>query len=193
MDFMPQFKVGTEELNVVEEMKLLGLHITTDLKWHANTQNMIKKANSKLWILRRLKRLGADQKDLTDIYCKQIRCHLEFATPVWQGAITKGERSDIERVQRCALRIILDKNYDCYKSALKTVGLEDLESRRTRLCLNFALKASRNVKHQHWFLKKFKRINTRSKNKFCTVNAKHVRYQKSPISYLTELLNKYYE
>ena len=38
MDFMPYFRVGTEELHVVEEMKLLGIHITSDLKWHTNTQ-----------------------------------------------------------------------------------------------------------------------------------------------------------
>ena len=193
MDFMPHFNLEAEELHVVEEMKLLGVHLTSDLKWHTNTSNMIKKANSKLWILRRLKKLGADQDALTDIYCKQVRCHLEFAAPVWQGAITKGERSDIERVQRCALRIILNEKYDSYESALKLVGLEDLESRRTRLCLNFALKATKNVKYQHWFSKKFKHINTRSKTKFCTVNAKHARYEKSPISYLTQLLNKYYE
>ena len=177
----------------MEEMKLLGIQITSDLKWHTNTQNMIRKANSKLWILRRLRKLGADQEDLIDIYCKQIRCHLEFAAPVWQGAITKGERTDIERVQRCALRIVLDGKYENYQSALKLVGLEDLETRRTRLCLNFALKAAKNVKHQHWFNKKFKQINTRSKTKFCSVNAKHTRYEKSPISYLTQLLNKYYE
>ena len=193
MDFMPSFKLGTEELQVVEEMKLLGIHVSTDLKWQTNTQHMIKKANSKLWILRRLGQLGADVSALIEVYCKQIRCHLEFASPVWQGAITKGERSDIERVQRCALRIILNDKYDSYENALKLVGLEDLETRRTRLCLNFALKAAKNIKYQHWFVKKYKNVNTRSKTKFCVANAKHARYENSPISYLTQLLNKYYE
>ena len=32
MDFMPSFKLGTEELQVVEEMKLLGIHTSSDLK-----------------------------------------------------------------------------------------------------------------------------------------------------------------
>ena len=70
---------------------------------------------------------------------------------------------------RCALRIILSEKYEGYESALKLVGLEDLESRRTRLCPNFALKVTKNVRYQHWFSKKFKHINTRSKTKFCTV------------------------
>ena len=103
-------------------MRLLGVHITSDLKWHTNTQNMIKKANSKLWVLRRLKNIGARLEDLLDVYCKLIRCHLEFAAPVWQGAITRNERVDIERVQRCALRIILGDEYQCYENALKPFG-----------------------------------------------------------------------
>ena len=193
MDFLPQFKIGNDELQVVEQLKLLGVCINTDLKWHTNTETMIRKANSKLWIIRRLKNLGAKQEDLIDVYCKQIRCHLEFAAPVWQGAITQAERADIERVQRCAFRIILGDEYDCYDNALRVLGLEDLEKRRVKLCLNFALKAAKNEKYQHWFQRKFKTVNTRSKSKFCAVNAKHARFERSPISYLTQLLNHYYE
>ena len=77
MDFLPEFKVGNEDLQVVEQMKLLGIHITSDLKWQTNTQNMITKASSKLWVLRRLKNIGARDEDLLDVYCRLIRCHLE--------------------------------------------------------------------------------------------------------------------
>ena len=188
-DFLPHFQLGNEELQVVEEMKLLGICVTTDLKWHTNTLNMIKKANYKLWVLRRLRKLGAEQNDLLDVYCKLIRCHLEFAAPVWQGAITQTERDDIERVQRCALRIILGNEYVSYEHALSILGLEDLERRRVRLCLNFALKAAKHEKHQHWFQKKFKTVNTRSKFKFCKIYARHARFERSPICYLTQLLN----
>ena len=193
MDFLPEFKVGNEDLQVVEQMRLLGIHITSDLKWQTNTQNMITKANSKLWVLRRLKNIGAKDEDLLDVYCKLIRCHLEFAAPVWQGAITRNERVDIERVQRCALRIILGDRYSSYENALEVMGLEDLEKRRVKLCLNFALRASKNVKHQHWFQKKLKTVNTRSKAKFCSVFARHARFERSPVNYLTQLLNEYSE
>ena len=127
------------------------------------------------------------------MYCKLIRCHLEFAAPVWQGAITRNERVDIERVQRCALRIILGDEYQCYENALKVVGLDDLEKRRVKLFLNFALKASRNDKHQHWFQRNSKTRNTRSKTKFCSMFARHARFERSPVLYLTQLLNDYSE
>ena len=118
---------------------------------------------------------------------------LGICCPSLAGAITQTERDDIERVQRCALRIILGHEYVSYEHALSILGLEDLERRRVRLCLNFALKAAKHEKHQHWFQKKFKTVNTRSKSKFCKVYARHARYEKSPICYLTQLLNEYFE
>ena len=37
LDFMPNLDLGGHELELVEEMKLLGLMITSDMKWAANT------------------------------------------------------------------------------------------------------------------------------------------------------------
>ena len=68
---------------------------------------MIAKANKRLWILRRLKYLGAKQTDLVDIYTKQIRCVLELAAPAWQDSISQVEKLDLERIQKCACHIIL--------------------------------------------------------------------------------------
>ena len=161
------------------------------MKWHDNTANIVKKSYSKLWILRRLRALGAETQDLVDIYCKQIRCHLEFAVPVWQGAITNYERAAIERVQRCALRIILGDNYSSYQNALDTLNLDDLEKRRVKICLNFGLKAAKHPKHSHWFKERPKFI-TRSNLKYYPVFASNLRLQKSPIAYITKLLNNHF-
>ena len=68
--------------------------------------------------------------------------------PVWQDAITQHERTTLERLQRCALRIILGDRYLTYMQALSVLKLEDLESRRVKLCLNFGLKAAKHEKHQ---------------------------------------------
>ena len=146
-DFLPQFDLDGNELEVVDEVRLLGLIIRSDMKWQANTDNMVTRANKKLWMLRRLKYLGAENVDLVDIYTKQIRSLLELAVPAWQGAITQGERIEIERVQKCALRIILGEGYESYKIALGEFNLEDLESRRMKLSLKFAkkLKCTQNT------------------------------------------------
>ena len=99
IDFMPQVNLDNCELEVVEEMRLLGLIIRSDMKWISNTDQMVTRANKKLWMLRRLKNLGGGPLDLTDIYIKQVRSILELAVPVWHSGITQMERIDIERIQ----------------------------------------------------------------------------------------------
>ena len=77
-----------------------------------------------------------------------------------------------------------------YRSALKQTGLQTLESRRVTLCLKFAKKAAKNPKHQNWFKVSKKALNTRQKQtKYHKVIANKGRYMKSPISYLTSLLD----
>ena len=44
MDFMPNFQLDGHELEVVEEMKILGLILRTDMKWSSNTENIVGKA-----------------------------------------------------------------------------------------------------------------------------------------------------
>ena len=55
IDFLPEFSIEGNDLAVVEKMRLLGLIITPNLKWVSNTQNVVLKANKRMWILRRLK------------------------------------------------------------------------------------------------------------------------------------------
>ena len=136
LDFMPNMCLDGQELEVVEEIKLLGLIVRSDMKWISNTENMAKKANKRLWLLRRLKNLGANNSQLVDVYSKLIRCILELAVPAWQGSITQSEKQDIERIQKSACHIILGQSYTSYHNALKTLHLETLESRRMNSFLN---------------------------------------------------------
>ena len=71
-DFMPNLELANHELEVVEEMRVLGVILQSDMKWAANTDNMVKKAFKKLWVIRRLKGLGAGTNDLVDLYVKQV-------------------------------------------------------------------------------------------------------------------------
>ena len=94
-DFMPTLTlpgmgVG-EYLEVVENFKLLGVVVRSDLKWYDNTNHICKKGYQRLWILRRLKKLGATKHELLDIYYKQVRSVLELAVPVWQPGLTQQE------------------------------------------------------------------------------------------------------
>ena len=80
--------------------------------------------------------------------CRSI---LEFAARVWNGAITNGEKQDIDRTQKGALHIIVGEQYGDYRNALKMTHLESLEARRTKLCVKLAKKAELNEKYKYGF------------------------------------------
>ena len=65
-DFVPAVYIpgGSEPLEVVYQTKLLGVICTSDGKWAENTNYIVKKATSKLWMVRRLKWMGADENIL---------------------------------------------------------------------------------------------------------------------------------
>ena len=181
--------MGGEHLEVVEKYKLLGVWVRSDLKWRDNTDYICQKGYTRLWMLRRLKLLGASQLELLDVYQKQVRSVLELAVPVWQPALTISEKIQIERVHKCALHIIMGVNYLGYTHALKTLGCEKLEDRRTKLCEKFAWKASQHPKFQTWFCKKKTvppSVNTRAKKKkelfkYKSVKTRTERFQNSPL------------
>ena len=188
-DFIPEFKLSNENIEIVEETKLLGLVVSNDMSWASNTQNMVARCSKKLWMLRRLKNLGASIDDLVDVYSKQIRSILEYAVPVWHSSLTGQQRLDLEIIQKSAFSIILGDDYRSYRVALKSLNMETLQSRRVKLCSKFATKSSKSTKFSRWFKVKDKAFNTRQKKKYCEVYSRTVRFERSPIPFLTSLLN----
>ena len=153
-----------------------------------------------MWILRRLKGLGASTDELLDVYIKQVRSVLELAVPVWEPALTIHEVKQIERIQKCALAIILGDQYNNYDQAREQMGIDRLSDRRIKLCENFAKKAAKSEKYQNWFNETENVENNcsmttrRKKNKtvplFRAIPTRTSRYKKSPLPYLTEMLNE---
>ena len=93
-------------------MKLLGVILTSNLSWQAQADYMCQRAYSRIWMLRRLKPLGASQEEFNEVYITQITCLLECVIVVWNSGFTKGQVSQIESVQKCALAVILYKEYN---------------------------------------------------------------------------------
>ena len=94
------------EIERVKEAKVLGLTITDDLKWNAHVEQIVKKANKRLFLLTLLKRAGVDCKDIVDMYTSLIRPVLEYACPVFHAALPKYLQHEIESVQKRALTTI---------------------------------------------------------------------------------------
>ena len=119
---------------------------------------------------------------------------VEFASPVWTSGLTLAKESQIERVQKAAFAIILDEEYNSYARALTKLDREPLSLRRHGLNLKFAKKALISEKFSHWFCEyrsteQNKKTRSVNKNVLVPVEARTKTFLKSPIAYLTRLIN----
>ena len=195
-DFSPELAIDglNDQLGVISETKLLGIVLTNDLKWGANTQYICKKAYKKMWVLRRMKLIGVEPLVILDVYIKEIRSVLELAVPAWHSGLTVQQTADIERVQRVALGIILSDFKSStegmsYNMALVTLDLEPLSVRREKLCVTFAKKTLKS-RHSDMFEDHQTHQNTRHRTKFHEYSTNTKRCYNSPLNYLTRLLNQ---
>ena len=182
--FVPRISLEGSILEVVYETKLLGLVITSNCRWDANTKDIVRKGNSRLWFLRRLKLLGAGEDTMKDIYKLFCRSVLEYGAPVWSGNLTEKNKRDIERIQQNAFKIIY--GWKNYSECLEDISEDSLENRRKDLCLNFAEACLKSNKFSKWFQVG---VCTRNKISYEDPVAKTRRYRNSAVPYLTRLLN----
>ena len=111
-DFSPKLSlVPGQDLEVVEDIKLVGYQLRSDLRTISNTQYIIKRAWKRMWVVRRLKALGASEQELLNVLRAQVLSVLQFATPAWSTLITVLESNRIESVLRTGLYIVYGKRY----------------------------------------------------------------------------------
>ena len=193
LDFPPELHIPgfTENLAVIDQTKLLGVIISSDLKWEANTAYICAKALKRLWILGRLKSLSIPPSFILDVYTKEIRSILELAIPAWHSGLTKKQTNEIEHIQKTALAIILGKPLP-YHEALTFCNLEPLSERREKLCRKFA-KNTLKSKHSDIFktCQTKNTYNIRFKPKFFENFCNTKRFYQSPVNYLTRILNSH--
>ena len=157
-----------------------------------NTSNIIKKANMRMELLRRAAAFGASTNDLKTIYFSYIRSILEHSAVVWHSSLSIENSEDLERIQRSAVKIILQNNHISYEKALNYLQIDKLSDRRKDLCLRFAQKCLKNAKTVDMFPEKKKQhqMKTRQPQKFEIQFARTSRLQSSPLIYMQNLLNQ---
>ena len=142
-------------------------------------------------LLRWVASFGTPVEDLKTIYVLFIRSILEHSATVWHGSITEDNSSDLERVQKSAIKIILQEKYNGYHNGLAQLDLEDLKSRREILCLEFAKKCVKHEKLKHMFPENTKEhsMKTRNNDMYQVQHANTGRLQDSAIIHMQKLLN----
>ena len=191
--FTAALKVDDEEIEVVEQAKLLGVIITDDLKWDKNTEHLVKKANARLQLLRKVAEFTTSLEDKRTIYVLYIRSILEQSSVVWHSSLTQENSDDLERVQKEATRIILGNEFKNYEDALTKVNLDSLQERRKELCRKFAIKCTKSenvrVKDIFQIREKAHCMDTRKEEVYTVDYAHTERLKNSSIPYMQRLLN----
>lgn len=124
-------EINGKPLELVTSARILGLNVSSDLKWNIHVNQLVKKVSSRLYCLRQLKRSAVAPKDLITFYITCIRSLLEYACPVFHRALPGYLSDDLERLQRRALRIIFPSL--SYSSAIVESGLTTLYQRREEI------------------------------------------------------------
>ena len=65
--FTTRLKINDEPIEVIDNAKLLGTFISNDLSWNLNTTSIVKKANARMELLRRVAEFNTPIEDLKNI------------------------------------------------------------------------------------------------------------------------------
>ena len=114
---------------------------------------------------------------------------LEQSCQVWNSSITEENSNDIERVQKNALKIILQDGYLSYENALHIMNFQELKLRREMLCEKFAKSCVSNEKTSKMFPQKNKLKHVRKNERFEVAYARTERLKNTSIPYMQRQLN----
>jgi hypothetical protein len=95
-----------DTIDTVPSFKLLGVNISSDLRWDEHVDMICAKASKRLHYLSLLVRSSVRHAELLLYFKTIVRPIIEYACPVWQPGLTEEHRQRLEAIQCRALRII---------------------------------------------------------------------------------------
>ncbi|KAI4888196.1 hypothetical protein NFI96_018638, partial [Prochilodus magdalenae] len=122
------------DVEVVRSYRYLGVHLDERLDWSVNTDIVYKKAQSRLYFLRRLGSFRICQKLLLLFYQSVVASVLFYAVVCWGGSISKRDAGRLDRLVRKAGSVL-------------GLELESLTPLAERRALNKLLNIMDNVHH----------------------------------------------
>ena len=122
--FIPDLKIGSVNLENVQNFNFLGLTLNENLSWKPHTDKLANKISKYIGILNRLKRY-LPSHILKIIYCSIIHSNLNFSILAWGYNCGR-----LKKLQKRAIRIISNNRYNSHTEPvmkkLEILKLEDL-------------------------------------------------------------------
>ena len=164
--------------------------MSNNLLWNNHINDVIRKANKRLYFIVLLKRARLPVEDIIRFYCTCIKPVLEYCAPVFYHSLSKYLSDDLERVQKRVLSILSPGS--SYQYNLGKFQLPTLQRRRQDLCYNEFRRITCDKTHKlHNLLpsEHQPKYDFRHKRTFNVVRSKTMRYQKTFISKMCSLFN----
>ena len=179
-------------IEIVDQMKILGTIITSQLSWDKNCDAIIRKVNARMQLIRGLQSFGATSQEMVHFWILFCRSVLEQSCVVWGPSLTQENIEDLERTQKSFAKLVLKQNYKTYNQALIQLNLESLEVRRKQMYLKFAKNGIFNNTLTDLFPKNTKehQMKTRNVDKFKVNFANTERLKHASIITMQKLLNE---
>ena len=125
-------KLDGSEINKVETVKSLGVHIDKHLSWSVHVEKITKKIASAIGALKRI-RPFITTKTAVQVYQALIQPHFDYCCSVWDNF---GETlsNKLQKLQNRAVRVITRSPYDASASPLlDSLHLDNLSLRRKKI------------------------------------------------------------
>ena len=102
-DVLPQLSAEPgSQIEVVEQHKIVGQIIRSDLKTISNTENICRKAYKRMWVIRRLKSMNCPESEMLEVLQQQIISVCEVGVAYWGPMITQNVNNMLERTLKTA-------------------------------------------------------------------------------------------
>ncbi|TWW62331.1 hypothetical protein D4764_04G0009780 [Takifugu flavidus] len=111
-------------ITIADSFRFLGTTITRDLKWEPTISSLIKKAQQRMFFLRKLRKLKLPPRMLAQFYTAIIESILTSSITVWYAGATVRDRLRLQRIVRAAEKVI----------GCRLPSIQDLEIYRSRRC-----------------------------------------------------------
>ena len=190
-EFHTRLTLKNENIEIVDQIKLLGTTITNDLSWNQNCNELILKVNKRMQLLAKCKEIGSSNNELVMLWIIYCRSILENCSVVWSSSLTNENIHELERTQKSFCRMTLGQKYITYENALLKLNLTTLEERRKMLLSKFATNAIKyNTMNDLFFKNKNEKYNTRKHEYYTVFHANTDRRKKSSIIQMQNILNE---
>ena len=98
--FTTRLSINDQPIEVIKNTRLLGTIIQDDLTWDLNTAELVRKANARMELLRKVASFGTGTDDLKNIYILFVGSLLEQSATVWHSSLTEENQNDLGGCKR---------------------------------------------------------------------------------------------